>query len=169
MLPLEPPATFIVAACEGWLELGNAREALAEWDKLDPRSRRHRAALELRWVILARLGDWDAAVEAGDILAACVPESSAGWLHRAYAVRRAKKGGLEHAWEALRPAADLFPDDETIAYNLACYATQLGRPDEGWEWFLRALQISRNRERIRTMALEDPDLEPLLPRIRQLG
>ena len=168
MPPLEPPDNFVLAACEGWFELGNLREATAEWDRLSPRGRRHPAALELRWHLLAHQESWDEAVEAGDQLVACHPESCTGWLHRAYAVRRASRGGLAQAWDALRPAADLFPEQETVAYNLACYATQLGRTDEGWEWYLRAFQLSKNTEETRGRALIDPDLAPLYARIRQL-
>jgi hypothetical protein len=169
MPPLEPPDTFALAACEGWLELGNPAEAEAEWERLSHACRHHPAALEIRWHILARGERWIEAVAVGDELVACAPDSCAGWLHRAYAVRRASPTGLSDAWEVLRPAADLFPGEETVAYNLACYATQLGRDDEGWEWFLRALQISSDPARVRRMAVLDADLTPLLPRIQGLA
>lgn len=168
MPEIEPPDTFALAACQGWLELGNPGEAEAEWNRLSARVRHHPAALALRWSLCAARARWDDAVEVGDELVACAPGSCVGWLHRAYAVRRASRGGLPAAWEALRPAADLFPDEETVAYNLACYATQLGRPDEGWEWLLRAIQIAKEAPRIRQMALADPDLAPLAARIALL-
>ena len=85
-----------------------------------------------------------------------------------FALRRATGGGLQRAWEALRSAADQFPEEETIAYNLACYATQLGRLDEGWEWFLRALVVTSNSANLKRVGLEDGDLEPLWHRIRGL-
>lgn len=167
--PLEPPDTFTISACQGWLELENTEEAAAEWEQLSPAGRRHPAGVELRWHILARRCQWDEAVEAGDELVATMPESSAGWLHRAYAIRRAKTGGLQQAFDALHPAAALFPEEDTIAYNLSCYLTQLGRPDDGWEWFLRSVQISKEPDRVKKMALADPDLEPLHKRVRELG
>lgn len=166
MPPLEPPDTILLSACEGWLELGNDEEAALEWDRLSPSARRHPAALELRWHLLARTANWEEAMAVGDQLVAIAPEICAGWLHRAYAVRRAASGGLPQAYETLLPAASLFPEDETVAYNLACYTVQLGRPDDGWEWFLRAIQISKNAARVKSMGLADPDLEPLRDRIR---
>lgn len=169
MQPLEPPDNHHLAAAEGWLELGDPREAATEWNRLAPGARHHPAALELRWQILARLEHWPQAVLAADELVALEPESPAGWLHRAYALRRSPAGGLQQAWEALHPAADLFPEEPIVAYNLACYATQLGQLDDGWEWFLRALQIAPDTRAVRRMALADEDLKPLWDRIREQG
>lgn len=168
MEPLDRTDEIHLSAAEGWFELGNAFEASAEWDLLSPSGRRHPNALEVRWQILARLGDWATAVQVADELVTQAPDSCNGWLHRAYAIRRAPRGGLEKAWEALHPAAEKFPDKDLIAYNLACYATQLGRLDEGWEWFLRAQQIGKDARLMRQMALKDDDLKPLWVRIRGL-
>jgi tetratricopeptide (TPR) repeat protein len=166
---LDPLDAHFLVAIEGWLELGNPREAAREWERISPPGRRHPAALERRWQVLARLQAWDDAVEVAAALIEALPHRAAGWLHHAYALRRATRGGLPAAWEALHSAAERFPDEDVVAYNLACYATQLGRPDEGWEWYLRAVQISGATGQIRQMALLDPDLEPLWPRIRGLG
>ena len=171
--PLDPPPlaasdSHCLLAVEGWLELGNPREAAAEWEKLTPAGRHHPAALERRWQILAHTQSWDEAVEVAGSLITALPDVAAGWLHRAYALRRSPQGGLGAAWDALYPAAQRFPKEEVVAYNLACYATQLGRADEGWEWFLRALQITADSKAIRRMGLEDVDLKPLWPRIRGL-
>jgi tetratricopeptide (TPR) repeat protein len=152
----------------GWFELGNPAEAAAEWDRLSPDARQHPHALEVRWQILRSLGEWDTAVDLAEDMVARTPDSCAGWLHRAYALRRASQGGLEKAWAALYPAAEKFPEEDIVAYNLACYATQMGRLDEGWEWFLRALQISSDPPRVRQMALRDDDLQPLWERVRGL-
>lgn len=168
MQPLDAPDRHHLAAAEGWFELGNPEESALEWERLSPVGRRHPAALEVRWQLLARAGDWDGAAGVADQLVAGAPDVSVGWLHRAYALRRAREGGLERAWAALRPAAERFPEEDIIAYNLACYATQLGRPDEGWEWFLRAMQISGDPKRVRRMGLMDDDLAPLRDRIRGL-
>lgn len=169
MEPLEPFDAHSLSAAEGWLELGNLTEANREWDRLSAEARRHPAALEVRWQLMARIGDWDEAVQVAESLVNRVPDVSVGWLHRAYALRRATYGGLEQAWQSLHPAADRFPEEEIIAYNLACYATQLGRMDDGWEWYLRASQISSDARRTRRMALLDDDLKPLWDRIRGLA
>jgi Flp pilus assembly protein TadD len=169
MEPFDRTDELHLTAAEGWLELGNAFEAAAEWDQLSPVAQQHPSALELRWQILARLGDWDCAARVAENLVRAAPDNSAGWLHRAYALRRATDGGLEQAWLALHPAAEKFPEEPVIAYNLACYATQLGRLDEGWEWLLRSLQISKDPQRVRRMALKDADLQLLWPRIQGLS
>ncbi len=169
MQTLEPSDRHHLSAVEGWFELGNLHEAMVEWERLSPHARRHPVALELRWRLHAQRGEWDRALEVAEEMVTRAPELRHSWLHRSYAMRRAPGGGLEKAWAALRPAADRFPDEELIAYNLACYATQLGRLDEGWEWFLRAMQITGDGRRIRRMALVDEDLQPLWERIRGLA
>lgn len=168
MAIIAPPDSHFFRAAEGWLEFGLPHEAVAEWDRLSLATRRHPLALDLRWRISAALLEWDQGVELGEQLIALAPESAEGWLRLAFALRRSSRGGLQRAWDALRPAADQFPEEETIAYNLACYATQLGRLDEGWEWFLRALVISANSAVMRRLGLEDNDLQPLWDRIRGL-
>jgi tetratricopeptide (TPR) repeat protein len=168
MAILAPPDSHHYRAAEGWLEFGLPQEAAAEWSQLTPEARRLPLAVDLRWQISAALLDWDHGVQLGEQLVALAPESAGGWLRLSFALRRSKGGGLQRAWEALRPAADQFPEEETVAYNLACYATQLGRLDEGWEWFLRALVITSNSAGLRRLGLSDSDLEPLWDRIRGL-
>lgn len=168
MAIIAPPDTHYYRAAEGWLEFGLPQEAVAEWDRLSIAARRIPVVLDLRWRISAALQEWDHGVELGEQLVALDPQSAGGWLRLSFALRRATGGGLQRAWEALRPAADQFPEEETIAYNLACYATQLGRLDEGWEWFLRALVVTSNSANLKRVGLEDVDLEPLWQRIRGL-
>ncbi len=165
--PLEPPDTHYLSAAEGWLELGNPDEALAELARLSPAHHSHPVALAIRFQILAERQQWDPARAIAEELVQADPENAAGWLHRSYATRRASTGGLLQAWEILHPAAELFPENVLVAFNLACYATQLGRLDEGWEWFLRASQISKDPAATRRMALADEDLRPLWERIRE--
>ena len=93
-----------------WLaELGNPAEAGAEIDQVSPRHQEHPDVLEVRWEIRAATRSWDAAFEAADRLVRHAPERHSGWLHRAYALRRASMGGLRQAYEALRPAFETIP------------------------------------------------------------
>jgi Tfp pilus assembly protein PilF len=94
------------------------------------------------------------------------PENTFGWIHRAYAARRLHTGGLSLAWNLLEPALDRFPEHPIIAYNLACYAAQLGRLDDAWLLFQRALASASKCADVIHMALADEDLKPLWPRIR---
>ena len=95
------------------------------------------------------------------------PDRVSGWLHHAYALRRAPEGGLEKAWEALKPAAEKFPKEPIIPFNLSCYACQMRQLDEARLWLKRALKIG-GKEKIKQMALGDPDLQPLWDEIRQI-
>ena len=78
-----------------------------------------------------------------------------------------KGGGLQAAWDALLPAFEKFPKEPTIPYNLACYACQLRRLDEARQWLERAVKIA-GKEKIKFMALNDDDLEPLWQEIKRL-
>ncbi len=71
------------------------------------------------------------------------------------------------AQEKLRPAADKFPKVETILYNLACYACQLGNRQESLALLDKAIDLAGKKD-IRLMALEDPDLEPLWKDISEI-
>ena len=165
MLKIEPPDTHALSAALGWLELGNPGEALAELDHISIKNQPHPAVLEMRWAVFAELKQWDHALEVANELVRVLPRKAGGWLHRAYALRRAPGGGLPQAWEALLPAAEKFPKELLIAFNLACYACQLEKFDEARRWLKRATEIS-DQTKVTEMALADSDLEPLWPEIR---
>ena len=76
-------------------------------------------------------------------------------------------GSLQKAWDALLPAFDKFPKEPTIPFNLACYACQLRQLEVARNWLKRAVAIG-GEEKIKRMALSDPDLEPLWGEIQGL-
>ncbi|HZI31060.1 MAG TPA: tetratricopeptide repeat protein [Candidatus Binatia bacterium] len=167
MQPIQPPDSHHLSAALGWLGLGAVADAHAELAQVSEANRNHPATLEVRWTISAHEKDWRKALEIAQAELALAPDESSGWLHRAYALRRVNDGGLPQAWEALLPAADQFPDEPVIAYNLACYACQMQRLDEAREWLQRAIAAGK-KDAIRQMALNDEDLKPLWPEIRKL-
>lgn len=167
MQRLGPPDSHHLNAAVGWLGLGLPEDAKAELKLISPAHQRHPDVLELRWTICAHECHWDAALAVARKLMTQAPERADGWLHHAYALRRVSEGGLEKAWAALRPAADKFPQEPVIPYNLACYACQMKQLDEARIWLKRALKIG-GKEHIKQMALADPDLAPLWDEIRQL-
>src|SRR5437764_7816458 len=136
---LHPPDTIHLRAAVGWLELGNASEAGEDIARISPGALEHPDVLEVRWAICAATQSWEAAAPISEQLVTKAPRRPQSWIHRAYALRRAGSGGLQKAWDALLPAASLFPKEPLIAYNLACYAAQFSRLDEAWEWFRRAI------------------------------
>jgi len=165
---LPQPDLFHLRAAIGWLELGNPTEAGEEIARISPVVLEHPGVLEVRWQICAATQSWDAALALAEQLITVAPKEPAGWLHRAYALRRAKNGGVQKAWDALLPAAKLFPKDRLIPFNLACYAAQLARFDEAFDWFQRSSKSADDFEIMKQMALADRDLEPIWERIRAL-
>jgi hypothetical protein len=166
MQRIEPPESHFVNAALGWLELGLPGEAAAELGHLPDPLQAHPDVLEVRWAIMATAHRWDAALVVASELVRTAPGRPTGWLHRAYALRRVPQGGLQHAWEALLPAADRFPKEALIPYNLSCYACQMQQLDDARTWLRRALGAG-NSEQVKQMALQDADLQPLWKEIQE--
>jgi len=164
---LEPPDSFHLSAAVGWMELGNLAEAEAELESIAPEHRRHFAVLEARWLLCAEARDWQRGLEVAREMVEVAADRPEGWLHQAYAIRRAPGGGLEQAWMILRSAAAVFPRNKLIPFNLACYACQMGRTAEAREWIEKAFETG-GKKTMKAMALEDEDLRPLWDQIRNL-
>jgi hypothetical protein len=47
-----------------------------------------------------------------------------------------------------------------MRYNLACHECRLGRLEEARHWLQKAFEVG-DPQRIKLMALDDPDLKPL--------
>jgi len=151
---------FRLRAAEGWVELENPAEALLELETITEAERGHLAVLEMFWRVYAEWKKWQPAYEVAARLVEEHPEEAAGWIHRAYALRRMKGGGLQAAFEALLPVLKRFPLEYVIPYNLACYCAQLDKLIEARDWLERAMEVG-DREELLEMAQQDPDLEPL--------
>lgn len=165
-MDIPPPDLHHLRAALGWLELGNHAEAGNELARVSLEHLDHPDVLELRWAVCAEGRSWAAAAEVAGRLVAIAPDRVSGWVHRAYAERRRRGGGLPKAEALLRPALERFPKDSLIPYNLACYAAQLGRLDDAWSLLQRAMSVEKDPQDIRRRALADSDLEPLWPRLR---
>jgi Flp pilus assembly protein TadD len=165
--PLDLPETHCLSHAIGWVELGNLAEAEAELAQISPRHQEHPDVLEVRWLVHAERHQWSEGLQVAQALVERAPERPSGWLHRAYALRRVPDGTVQNAWEALVPAAERFPKEHVIAFNLACYACVLQDHDAARVWLKRAMKVA-GKERIKEMALTDPDLEPLWDEIRQI-
>ena len=81
-------------------------------------------------------------------------------MDKAYSLRRVNGGGVEKAKLLLDEAAKLFPDDDMIQYNLACYCSQLGQLDAAQEHLGKSYELG-DAKQIKLMALDDDDLKPL--------
>jgi tetratricopeptide (TPR) repeat protein len=166
MKPLEPPDSHCLSAAMGWLGLDNVAEAGAELEKIAPQFQSHPDVLAVRFDIHAQAGKWDAAAEIAGTLTRLEPGQPGAWISLAYATRRKTGGGIPQARAILIQAQRTFPKEKIIAYNLACYDCQLGDLDAAKAWLDKACTLGDARK-MKRMALQDPDLEPLWPDIRE--
>jgi len=164
--PLEPPDCHHLSAAMGWLELGDVAEAGAEFEKIAPQFRSHPHVLAIRYDICAKAGKWDAAAEIARTLTQLEPHRPGMWVSLAYAVRRKTGGGIPQARAILVQARRAFPKEQVIAYNLACYECQLGDLNAARSWLEKACTLG-NANKVKLMALDDPDLKPLWPDLRK--
>lgn len=155
---MTPEDQRTLRAAEGWLELGDWRSALDELENISPALRNHPDALNLRWSIHAKAGNWNACVDAGATLKAHAPDLEIAWIHHAYALHELKR--TQEAWDSLSPAATRFPSAPTVFYNLACYACQLGRLGEARTLLEKAFGLG-DADLMKLDAMNDPDLAPL--------
>lgn len=151
-------------AAEGWLGLGDHLSANEELEQITPVFRAHPEVLAIRWLVYSKAGKWELAVEVARILSEILPDNSWGFIQYAYSLHELKR--TKEAWGVLIPVVDKFPD-HIIRYNLACYACQLGNVEEALAWLVKAIALAGKKE-IREMALNDPDLEPLRDKIRDI-
>ena len=164
MEPLACQDALHLEAAHGWLELGDDHEANQELEKISAEFHSHPDVLQLRWQICAKAKKWEACYDIANALVTVAPDSADGWIHCAFALHEMKK--TKEAWDTLSSVADRLGNVPTVAYNLACYACQLGNLETAVEWLRKAFQIGGAEYKL--MALEDRDLEPLWKRIGTL-
>jgi len=169
MTDLAWPDPHHVNATVGWLMLDNVAEARVEFEKISGPSRRQPQVLGVEWSLLSQEKRWDEAVVAAEAQLTATPDDPEAWIHRSFALHELRR--TREAFDALLPAADRFPKENIIPYNLACYRCQLDDLPEARRWFARALAAGKNpaekRLRLRA-ALQDADLQPLWPEFRLL-
>ena len=165
MEPIEPPASHVLTAAEGWLELGNPAEAAAELAALDSEWATHPAVMELKWQIAAHGGLWDDCLTLAERLVTLHPDVSSGYIHRSYALHELAR--TAEARDLLLPALERFPEEEILRYNLACYECRLGNLPGARQWLGK---IFRRKDAVtwRRAAQSDPDLASLWPELGKL-
>jgi Flp pilus assembly protein TadD len=168
MSPIEPPDAHSLNAATGWLLLGNAAEARTEFDQIRRALRLHPEVLDFEWRLLAQEQRWTEAADVGERLVQVCPDDANAWVHRSYALHELRR--TREAFDKLLPAAGHFPQEPIIPYNLACYTCQLGDLTTAQRWVDCSLAISKKpQEKLLRLqsALEDPDLQPLWPELKQ--
>lgn len=165
MKPLGPPDSHYSNAAQGWLELGDAASAIEEIGRISTAGQVHPEVLAIRWELCARDQNWDGAHAIAQVALDLATDQPGPWIQRSFALHELKL--TQEAYECLLPAAERFPEETTIAYNLACYSCQLGQPERALAWFAKA-QAAGNPGRLKAMALHDPDLASLRTEIERL-
>ena len=165
MKKLPFPDNKHLEAAEGWLELGNWKEANEELENITPKLRAHPYVLDLRYKIYSAAGRWDMAVEVAKGLQKMLPDNPYGYFYTAYSLHELKR--TQEAYDVVRAVVDKFPEHDLMRYNLACYSCQLGHLKEAMTWLEMAIDLAGKKD-IRQMALDDPDLEPLWNKIGEI-
>ena len=170
MKAIEPPDLHHLRAAMGWLELGNHLEANEEFKQIAPTLQVHPDVLEIRWEISAMAKEWDTCLKIASAIVELAPERPFGWIGRAYSLRRVEGGGLKAAFMALLPVAHEFPAEPMIPFGLSCYTCQMGRLEDARAWLNWAFAVAGltgNKKRLKIMAQEEPDLEPLRRKVHK--
>ncbi|MGV3771601.1 MAG: tetratricopeptide repeat protein [Verrucomicrobiales bacterium] len=145
--------TTHLQAAEGWMELGNLSEATEELEQITPENERHPDVLELSCRILQAGGKWEWSLPTLETLTKQFPNRLNPWLLQARALHALGKTHL--AYHLLVDVVELFPENQTIRYDIACYAAQRGLLEEAVEW-LRIVFKNDGDGAYRKKALEDP-------------
>jgi hypothetical protein len=155
---LPHPNCYFLDAAVGWLELGNPAEALKELEQVSAEYQNDARVLEVKWQVFARTESWDRSLPIAQEFCKAAPGLPQPWLHQAVSLYRLNR--TEEAWKLLLPFAQKFPRSWMIPYDLACYACQLSKVDEGRRWLKKAFRLGDSKE-IKLLALADPDLKVL--------
>jgi tetratricopeptide (TPR) repeat protein len=157
-LKFSPSDLHHLKAAQGWIELGAWDVANDELENITPELRAHPDVLKLRFGVYLAAKHFESAIAAADALLKCQPEQPEGWIDRSIVLHEMDR--TAEAQEKLRPAAEKFPDDWRIQYNLARYACQLGEIEEARAFLARAIELG-DADKVKLMALDDRDLSPL--------
>jgi tetratricopeptide (TPR) repeat protein len=152
-------------AAEGWLGLGNWREANAELEEITPELVIHPSVLRVRWAVYDAGRQWEPALDVASTLVILTPQDPAVWLLRSFALHQMKR--TREARDSLAVVISQFPDYSLMSYNLACYEAVLGNFRKACGWLQRAFCLPAGAQ-LRAEALEDHDLEPLWAEISKL-
>ena len=145
-----------VEAAEGWFELGNILEASEELEKITPENRAHPEVLELRCRIYQSAGKFEYSLAVSKTLCDQLPKRLNGWLHQARCLHHL--GRTHQAYHLLVDVVELFPGNQTIRYDIACYAAQRGLIEEAREWLKLCFENDTDGE-YRKRALDEPLLK----------
>ena len=162
MTALSPQTALQLQTAQELLKSGNMGGAQDAVARIDAEFQEHPEVLGIRWELAAQAQEWEVALTLAGRLCQAAPENEIGWLWQACS--QIELNRVPEALEALLAAHTKFPQSPAIAYNLACCTAKLKRYDDAFQWILKASETG-GRAEVKLMALNDPDLDPLLDRI----
>jgi tetratricopeptide (TPR) repeat protein len=122
---------FHLKAAQGWLGLGNWKEANEELDRVTQRLRAHPEVLCVRWIISSKAGNWELALEITRTLADQNPDDSFSFVRLGWSLFELNR--IQEAQDSLTAVVSRFPNDYRLPYDLARYSCKLGKLKEAMQ------------------------------------
>lgn len=144
----------IMAAADGYAELGLPEMAWEEVNSLTIDERQRPEVQELILSLLVRQHRWLEAVEAGQLMCSERWERPAVYIHTAFALH--ELGRTAEARATLTGGPDCLREDPLYHYNMACYLAVAGNLKDAEVWLRTAFQMD---SKLRMHARKDPDLK----------
>lgn len=163
------PDVYYLSAAQGWLELGNAGEALRELERMCFHSLAQNEALAVRWKVFAALGRWDRSLEIARAIVRAGSERPTGWICLAFSLINTR--GAAAASQSLLDAAIELPETSRSVPNFLARQTErmAASPDPNrwlrkWEAMeAQLLQAQRKQTETKEVATEAPEPVPAGP------
>ena len=149
----------------GWLGLGDVVSANNESDEITPGLRAHPTVLLACCDIYTKAQKLDYVLTIAQTLVQIPPGEPQSWIHRSFALH--KMNSTQEAFDLLLPAEKMIPKSWRIPYHLACSCAQLRRWKDAAHWLEKAFALG-DSPKVKLMALDDPDLEPLWTNISKI-
>ena len=143
-------------AAIGWLELDLPEEALRELQRLEPRQRMRRQALEIKLVAEMKAGRWNDGADTGRLLCLREPREPRFFIQAAFCLHETGDTAAARNWLMTGPSELI--QDPIFHYNIACYHCVLGESTRARSHLTRAFAMNG---RLREMAAKDKDLATL--------
>ncbi len=147
---------------EGCIELGMYAEADAELGKIDSSCPALSRVLALKLCSYAGMAKWELMAAVAENLAKHNPNDVQWAIWWAYSVGKGQ--AIEAAKAILIRALQIHPNDPRLHYALCCYESRLQHFKMAKRHLARAVQLD---SRLKLVALNDEDLQPLWSEIEQ--
>ncbi len=157
--PGNPQWEHVLRAAHGWYELGLPDDAEKELASLPQKIQASPEVLKLRFHVARSRKHFEDALTLAQTLIDVAESEMWGWLYRSQALHWL--GRTRESFDLLLPVRKDWPKAFEIPYDLACYCAQSDRVDEARSWFTKAMSLTKNQAAVKSMALADPDLQPL--------